>query len=159
MVSRLLKNYGIAIDTISYEETRNSVSDIVGFDVKGYLDRCLCLDAITFNEDRHLNNLSVVKTRDGYRESPLYNNGLSCLSDVFTYPMGAPLSECLKKVYAMPFNTDFIQQLEGRFMKPIVIDVNGFFGSVHIANREEERTLSVIEKGLRRTKGLAWEEN
>ncbi len=156
--SRLLKNYGISIDTISYEETRDAISDIIGFDIKAYLDRCLCIDAITFNEDRHLNNLSVIKTKTGYRESPVYDNGLACLSDVFSYPLELSLQENLQKVYAMPFDTDFIRQLEGRFIRPIVIDKEGFLNDINVNNIEEKRALDVITFGLERTKGVAWEE-
>ncbi|MCI9077590.1 MAG: hypothetical protein HFH68_01530 [Lachnospiraceae bacterium] len=156
--SRLLKNYGIDLSVISYEDTRDCVSEIVGFDIKGYLDRCLCLDAITFNEDRHLNNLSVIRTVDGYREAPVYDNGLSCLSDVFSYPMDVPLKDNLCKVYAMPFDTSFTRQLAGKFIKPVFIDTRGFFNSITTICEEEERALSVIKEGLKRTKGLVWEE-
>lgn len=156
--SRLLKNYGIDIGAISYEDTRDCISEIIGFDIKGYMDRCLCIDAITFNEDRHLNNLSVIKTKNGYREAPVYDNGLSCLSDIFSYPLDVPLIDNLKKVYAMPFDTSFIKQLEGKFMKPIYINVMKFFNNITPMCKEEERALSVIKEGLERTKGLAWEE-
>ncbi len=156
--SRLLKNYGIDTSAISYEDTRDCISEITGFDIKGYLDRCLCLDAITFNEDRHLNNLSVIRTGDGYREAPVYDNGLSCLADVFSYPMDVPLEDNLDRVYAMPFDTSFTRQLAGKFIKPVFIDTEGFFNNVTATCAEEERALSVIKQGLERTKGLAWEE-
>lgn len=156
--NRLLKNHGVDLSTISYEDTRDYISEIIGFDIKGYLDRCLCLDAITFNEDRHLNNLSVIKSIDGYREAPVYDNGLACLSDVFSYPMNVSLETNLKNVYALPFDTSFKKQIDGKFVKPLVIDTKGFFSDISITCKEEERALAVIKHGLERTKGLAWEE-
>ncbi|MBQ3514041.1 MAG: hypothetical protein IJA32_09645 [Lachnospiraceae bacterium] len=154
---RLLKNMGLDLGCISYDGVRDGVSDIVGFDIKPYLDRCLCLDAMIYNEDRHLNNLSVIRTSDGYREAPIYDNGLACLADVYTYPMDISLEENLSKCYAKTFHTDFLQQIKGHFMKPICIDVDRFFNSILTETPEEERAMEVIKCGLRRTEGLAWE--
>lgn len=156
--ARLLKSYGKRLTSLSYDTVRDEVSSIVGFDIKRYLDRCLCIDAITFNEDRHLNNLSIIRTPNGFRESPIYDNGLSCLSDIFTYEMNKPLEENLKLVHSATFNTDFLSQIKGNNVTPICINTKGFFEGVHVETPEEKRALEVIRIGLERTKGLAWEE-
>lgn len=155
---RILKNYGYKIQGMGYNEVRDAVSDVVGFDIKGYMDTCLCLDAITYNEDRHLNNLSVVKQSNGlYRSAPIYDNGLSCLSDTFSYPMDELLINNLNSVTALPFNTSFIRQLEGNYATPILIDKGSFINSVQVETPEEVRAFEVIKAGLERTEGLAWE--
>lgn len=156
--ARLLKHYGNRVTALSYDMVRDEISDIVGFDIKRYLDRCLCLDAITFNEDRHLNNLSVIRTSTGFREAPIYDNGLSCLSDVFTYEMNKPLEYNLKLVHSATFSTDFLSQIKGNNVTPLCIDTKKFFEGVHVETPEEERALEVIRIGLERTRGIAWEE-
>lgn len=60
----------------------------------------------------------------------MYDNGLSCLSDIFSYPMDVPLEDNLDRVYAMPFDTGFTRQLAGKFIKPVFIDTEGFFNNV-----------------------------
>lgn len=154
---RLLKNMGMDVSKISYDMVRDCVSDVVGFDIKPYLDRCLCLDAITYNEDRHLNNLSVIRTEHGYREAPIYDNGLACLADIYTYPMDVPLDINLSKVYAKTFQGDFIKQIQGKFIRPICLDTENFFHHVQGESPEECRAIEVIKCGLKRTEGLAWE--
>lgn len=155
----ILKTYGYNIQLMGYNEVRDVISNIVGFDVKGYIDRCLCIDAITYNEDRHLNNLSVIKYSNGtYRAAPIYDNGSSCLSDVFRYPMIDLLINNLMSVQALPFNTSFIRQLSDNHSTPILIDKGGFINSVQVETREEIRAFNVIKEGLNRTEGLAWED-
>lgn len=154
--ARILKSKGIDMEDATFDVVRDTVSDCVGFDVKDYMGRCFCIDAITSNEDRHLNNLSVIKTHEGYRESPVYDNGLACLSDVFSYPFSNSIEENLRRVYARPFNTDFLRQIGANMITPICLNVNEFLNSVKPETKEEIRALEVIKEGLRRSEGIAW---
>lgn len=154
---RLAKSAGYDISTWSFDDTRDIISDIIGFDIKGYLSKCLCLDAITYNEDRHFNNLSVIRTKNGYRESPIYDNGLSCLSDIFSYPLDEDINSLVKKVYAKPFNTSFKSQITSNMLTPICLDVDSFLDSVEPVTFEEIRALEVIKLGIKNMEGLAWE--
>ena len=57
-----------------------------------YLTGLLRLDAVTKNDDRHFNNISLIRNEKGeYRIAPVYDNGGAFLSDKYTY--GEHLSE------------------------------------------------------------------
>ncbi len=80
-----------------------------------YLQKILAVDAFFLNEDRHTNNLAVIYRpwEKRYRFSPLFDHGLSLLSDTETdFPLGKPLEECLAEVEAKPFSRDFDEQLD-----------------------------------------------
>ena len=51
---------------------------IVKFDVKEYIDKILCIDAITRNEDRHFRNISFLYKGGVYVPGRVYDNGASC---------------------------------------------------------------------------------
>lgn len=155
---RLAKSIGFNLNTATFDEVRDELSDFVGFDLKGYMGKCFCADAITFNEDRHFNNLSVIKSKNGYRESPVYDFGLSCLADIFSYPLEVSVHENLKGIYAKPFHTDFGRQLTDNRITPILLDKDAFLQSIHPVSENEKRALEVIRIGLEKWKGIAWEE-
>ena len=39
---------------------RDSLYPVAKFDIKEYIDKLLCIDAITRNEDRHFRNISFI---------------------------------------------------------------------------------------------------
>lgn len=94
---KLFKRKGIDIYHASYDDVRDGLLEVTGIDFKPYIDACLCIDAITFNEDRHFNNLSVIYSNGRYRHAPVYDNGMSCLSDVYVYPLSENINTNLKK--------------------------------------------------------------
>lgn len=72
------------------------------------------LDSFFLNEDRHTNNLAVLrneKTKQ-YRLCPIFDNGLSLLSDLNDYPLQSDPYECIQRVEAKPFHSDFLVQVE-----------------------------------------------
>ena len=73
------------------------------------------IDAFFLNEDRHTNNIAVIyneKTQQ-YSLSPLFDQGLCLFSDISQdYPLNLTVEECLKKIEAKPFSSDFDIQLE-----------------------------------------------
>ena len=139
---------------ISYDELRDTLYDVVGYDIKSYLDKILCLDAITRNDDRHFNNIIFLYDGERYKVGPIFDNGGSCLSDTIMYPMDIVFEENIKRCLAKPFSTQFENQLYS--VTPLKIDRDGFFRSVCCGDAYTERALKTIDYGLRRTEGLAW---
>lgn len=154
---RVLKNNGVLLENADFDTVRDTVSDTIGFDIKDYMSKCLCLDAITYNEDRHFNNFSVIKGIEGYRVAPIYDNGLSCLADTYTYSMENKLGYNLRSVCAKPFSTDFKYQIISNMLTPINIRVEDFLSSVYPETKQEIRAFNVIKAGLKETEGIAWE--
>lgn len=79
-----------------------------------YLATVLELDAFLLNEDRHTNNLAVIRDEASkkFRLCPLFDHGLSLLSDTRDYPLGQDVYSCVARVKAKPFTPDFLEQAE-----------------------------------------------
>lgn len=79
-----------------------------------YLSTLLELDSFILNEDRHTNNIAVIRNeKDGsFRLCPIFDNGLSLLSDLNDYPVNRDIYECIGAVQAKPFSADFSEQSE-----------------------------------------------
>ena len=79
-----------------------------------YLTFLLELDSFCLNEDRHTNNLAVIrneKTKE-FRLCPIFDNGLALLSDLNDYPLDKDVYDCIRRVRAKPFDMDFDVQVE-----------------------------------------------
>lgn len=63
-----------------------------------YLRVLFAFDALTLNEDRHLNNILFLTDGFSFPFSPIYDNGLAFLSDVRAYPYQTSLSVLERKV-------------------------------------------------------------
>ena len=85
-----------------------------GLDLTDYLRKVITLDTIIFNEDRHLNNLSVLYNieKNIYQQAPIFDNGLSLLSDLTNYPIQIPTRDLINRVKSKPFSTNFKKQYE-----------------------------------------------
>ena len=95
--------------TVSFVE---DTTGLTGFGM--YLSTLLELDAFVLNEDRHTNNIAVIrneKTGD-FRLCPIFDNGLSLLSDLNDYPLNMDMYKCIDAVQAKPFSADFFEQTE-----------------------------------------------
>lgn len=95
----------------------DKVIEASGYEEFGsYLSGLLRLDAVTKNDDRHFNNISLIRNEQGeYRPAPIYDNGGAFLSDKYTY--GEHLSEAqilteMDNVMAKPFSMNFDEQLD-----------------------------------------------
>ena len=100
-------------DKIKY--TVDFVTDITGLkDFEKYLTVMLEIDAIFLNEDRHTNNIAVIRneTTKKYRLCPYFDNGLSLLSDLNDYPEKNDVYNQINKVTAKPFSLSFNEQLD-----------------------------------------------
>lgn len=96
-----------------FEQLMQQVEVFTGLDVRTEVARLLAFDALILNEDRHTNNILFLydPTRKSWRLAPIFDNGLSFLSDEKDYPLGKPLSILKRKVKAKPFNSNFSKQL------------------------------------------------
>lgn len=91
----------------------NEVKKITGITNFGdYLSFMLSFDQAVLNEDRHFGNICVLKGENGYRLCPIFDNGLSLLSDIKDYYINSPLQVNMRKVKARPFNTKFSLQTD-----------------------------------------------
>ena len=65
-----------------------------------YLTAIAEIDMLFLNEDRHFNNLSVIRNRKNeFRLSPIFDNGLSFLSDTkIDYPLGTDIYQAISKI-------------------------------------------------------------
>lgn len=116
---------GLAAE-LAHRETGEKIRYTVDFleqttglqQVGKYLTTLLELDSFFLNEDRHTNNLAVIRNEDTkeYRLCPVFDNGLSLLSDVNDYPMGEDVYRCISRVRAKPFDPNFDEQVSAAEM-------------------------------------------
>ncbi len=94
--------------------TVNFVEETTGIQDAGkYFAVLLALDAFFLNEDRHTNNIAVLRDEKtkAFRFAPIFDNGLALLSDTNDYSLETDLYQNIAKVQAKPFDTDFDEQL------------------------------------------------
>ena len=91
---RSYKGQGLASVLSGMQDPEEKIRYTVGFieqvtglsGVGEYLTLLLELDSFFLNEDRHTNNLAVIRNEASmkFRLCPIFDNGLSLLSDLFT---------------------------------------------------------------------------
>ena len=120
--------------TVSFVEETTGLTD---FGV--YLSTLLELDAFILNEDRHTNNIAVIRNEKNgsFRLCPIFDNGLSLLSDLNDYPLDKDIYDCIGAVQAKPFSTDFSEQLEA---------ASKLYGSHLKFNFSKEQTRAQLQK-------------
>ncbi len=134
------------------------VEQVTGLNSFGrYLATVFELDAFLLNEDRHTNNLAVIRNEDtmAFRLCPIFDNGLSLLSDINDYPLDQDIYACISRVEAKPFCSHFDEQAEaaaGLYGS----DLHFFFSTKDIVSLLEgmdkvynQRTLYRVESVLR----------
>lgn len=94
-------------------EVISKVLEFTNLNIEDYLRNLFTLDAFIFNEDRHFNNIAIIHNREknSFRNAPIFDNGLSLLSDTKTYPEWISVIPNLGKVKSKPFEIDFEEQL------------------------------------------------
>lgn len=149
----------------SFQFICDEIKMVTGMDVSCYMAQNLYLDAIILNEDRHLNNLGVVKGNGYYRLAPVFDNGLSLLSDLKSYSPLEPLEKNMRAVKAKPFSSQFekqVKELNKMGFPPLKIDKERAITILDSLKKDkypEEymvRCRAVIKKNLRKLEGLAW---
>lgn len=84
-------------------------------DLNSYLSDLLLLDALFLNEDRHTNNIVMIRDvdKDEWQMSPVFDLGAALFSDTRSdYPLEYDLDRCYEKIKAKPFSEDFDEQLD-----------------------------------------------
>ncbi|MBQ3545436.1 MAG: hypothetical protein IJA34_10710 [Lachnospiraceae bacterium] len=91
------------------------VEEITGLrDVGKYFSFLLAADAFFLNEDRHTNNIAVIRNEKTleYRFAPIFDNGLALLSDTNDYLFERDIYDNIRKIQAKPFDVSFDVQLD-----------------------------------------------
>ncbi|MER2192440.1 MAG: HipA domain-containing protein [Solibacillus sp.] len=106
-----------------FEQIMQQIQDFTGLDVRLNIARLLAFDALILNEDRHTNNILFLynPVEESWQLAPLFDNGLSLLSDEKDYAPGKPVTILKRKVKAKPFNSSFSKQL-ALYTGPAFID-------------------------------------
>ena len=133
--------------------------------IRGYFSSIVKLDAIILNEDRHLNNISFLKDRDGcYRFSPIFDNGYSLLVDYKMYPTNVQLPYLMRRVKSKTFSSDFSKQLKCfEDLEPLCLDYRGFMNRLENSYCEYDeavfkRAKLILKRRLEMLKGEVWYE-
>lgn len=119
---RAYQGQGLAVALGRISEPRERIRYTVDFieritgltGVGKYLTLLLELDSFFLNEDRHTNNLAVIRNKKTmeFRLCPIFDHGLALLSDLNGYPADKDVYACISRVRAKPFDTDFDVQVE-----------------------------------------------
>lgn len=139
----------------------STVKEVCNIDITSYLQFIVSLDAITLNEDRHLNNINILFYNNKYSIAPIFDNGLSLLSDTRDYQLDYPVSKNIRKVKSKPFSTDFLKQVSYFPSQLIVIDFDSFMSSIELNKAEFKtkggmRARQVLLRRLRELEGILW---
>lgn len=129
---------------------------------KEYLSFILTLDALILNEDRHLNNICFIKRKGKYFIAPIFDNGLSLLSDINDYPIGVPLSQSIRKVKFKPFSVKYEKQLKYVGISKLIVDYDRLMnwldrGYSEYNQKYLSRAINILKIRLRTTEGIIWE--
>ena len=144
----ILQEHLIQMDSIEkrVKTTIDAVLDLTGLDLTDYLATLLTFDAIILNEDRHLFNIALIldTTTNKFRPAPIFDNGLSFLSDLRDYPFDELTMKHIRHVKSKPFCPNFKKQMSLFTKSPIKFD-NGLVNELLAELGEESRIRTVIE--------------
>lgn len=153
-IGYLLKSYGRSFG-IGFYDLVDFLYDKVHFNVSSYLGRILCLDTITRNDDRHFNNISFLYKDGIFIPSPIYDNGGSCMSDTFSYPLDCDFDTNYNSIMAKPFKENFLDQLYTSDM--LYLNYDKFVKGIHVYSDIAKRAVDTVLRGLKETEGKAWQ--
>ncbi len=121
-LGRILALYGITQVTIDrlpttkerFDLVVNTIKQYAQIDITEYLSNILAFDAVVMNEDRHIFNLAIIYSDETkmYRPCPIFDNGLSLMSDTHHYPEYTSPIINMRRIKSKPFNTSFKKQFE-----------------------------------------------
>lgn len=86
------------------------VKEYAETDCTEYLRNILSFDMLTLNIDRHFHNMALIRTKNGYRECPIFDSGAAFLSNYGIFPTGGELESQISHAAAKPFSGSFEQQ-------------------------------------------------
>lgn len=76
-----------------------------------YLTLLFEVDMLFGNEDRHLNNIAVLRNGEAFNYCPIFDFGAGLLSNVRDYPMDIEPRAHMKQLRVQPLNTTFVRQV------------------------------------------------
>lgn len=139
------------------------IKQISGVDITDYLGFTFKLDALILNEDRHLNNINLIydSGKGVYRLAPVFDNGLSLLSDTRDYPLLENIGRNINHVKSKPFSTSFKKQVSYIDSDLLVIDFDALDKVLHdnadlFVSDEYRRARQVLVMQLRSKEGILW---
>ncbi|NDO18152.1 hypothetical protein FMM68_00500 [Lachnospiraceae bacterium MD329] len=89
-----------------------ATKDYTGLDYFGeYLTLLFEIDSLFLNDDRHLNNIAVIKSGGKYDYCPIFDNGAGLISDTRLSPMDIEPKALISSLRARPFNMSFTRQM------------------------------------------------
>lgn len=101
----------------TYDKLRDRINYVLDFvyestdlDIYDYLGRVLKFDMLTYDVDRHFNNLAVIRTEQGYRQAPMFDFGASFFSMQHIFTEDMTLEEKIRKMTPQPFASSFEEQ-------------------------------------------------
>lgn len=105
-----------------FQAIMEKIFQFTGIDVSYEISQMLAFDAFILNEDRHTNNILFLfePNKETWKLAPIFDHGLSLLSDVKDYPLGKPISILKRRVKAKPFNSSFTKQLSLYHGEPFI---------------------------------------
>lgn len=135
--------------TEKFEQIMQQVEHFTGLDVRMEVARILAFDALILNEDRHTNNILFLynPVEKVWQLAPIFDNGLSLLSDEKDYTPGKPLTILKRKVKAKPFNSSFSKQL-ALYMGPAFINKSKLLKTIDASDVDFGRAKQVLVSQL-----------
>ena len=86
-------------------------SMVNGIDISRQLTTIMELDMFFLNEDRHFNNLALIRNEEkSFSFAPIFDNGLSLLSDLNEYDLNKDIYKCIDEIKGKPFSTSLEEQ-------------------------------------------------
>lgn len=169
---RILKSFYKNIDDLLREKNgkellvfiTNTMKKITSIDIEEYARKICYIDAILLNEDRHLNNICLIKDQNHLKESFIFDNGLSLLSDEMYYPFNYKTTIHMKNVKSKTFSSSFKQQVsffDNKNMliideKKLNLELEKAKKELIFKEKEFERAVFVLLKRLEETEGILW---
>lgn len=77
-----------------------------------YLTMLFEIDGLVLNDDRHLNNIAVIRSPEGFRYCPIFDQGAGLLSNVMYGAMDIAPAALIASAKARPFHTTFNRQVK-----------------------------------------------
>ena len=117
-----------------------TVQDLTGLEHFGqYLTLLFEIDLLFVNDDRHLNNIAVLRQGETFSYCPLFDFGAGLLSNIRDYPLDTDIRMSLAQAKSLPFDCSFVRQVHG---------VQSMYGpqlKIHFTSQD---ILDALEKSL-----------
>lgn len=131
------------------EYTISFVKQSCGIDITDYLAKTITLDSIILNEDRHVNNLALIGSDQGFRPAPIFDNGHSLLTVNRSVNRNFPMEDNVRRVIAKPFSGSYQAMLKF-FGKGFQLDVSNALKWLkkEQASRERDVLVYMLEHSI-----------